>query len=98
MIRRYRPIPSYHVCWTGVGGGVNVVKTRFRDDYQVETGGERLSNCVLQGFVSLESKCFDKHSVPEILKLSLNQSHNDSKNHCGRNPEHERSICCFQRS
>ena len=34
------------------------------------------------------AKRFDHHSAPEILKLSLNQSHNDSKNHCGRNPEH----------
>jgi hypothetical protein len=75
-----------------------VVKTRFGDDYQVETGGERLSNCAPHGFVLLESKRLDRHSVPEILILSLKQSHNDSKNHCGRNPEHERSICCFQRS
>jgi hypothetical protein len=38
----------------GCQGRSDVVKTRFRDDYQVETGGERLSNCALQGFVSFE--------------------------------------------
>ncbi len=48
-------MPSYHVCETGVRGGVNVAKTQFREDYQGETGGERLSNCALQGFVSFES-------------------------------------------
>jgi hypothetical protein len=39
-----------------------------------------------------------RRSVPEIHKPSLNQPLNDRENHRGRDPEHEHSISCFQRS
>jgi hypothetical protein len=37
-------------------------------------------------------------SVPEIHKPILNQPLSESKNHRGRNTEHEHSICCLERS
>jgi hypothetical protein len=59
---------------------------------------ERLSGLAQVSRASFDGpRSSDKCSASEVLKLRLNQSYNHSKNHRGRNTEHERSICRFQR-